>query len=265
MNEFEFGIGERVGIIAGVFHGYKGTILSKESLWANGTPIRNKYNVEVIVEKFGERHIIAKDKNDLVTEKIFDLVNHFSKYVRDNEINPCGADCNCCNCDECNDSDYENNKVAESLGNDKKFDCGDLASKPTCPEIREYYYDPWTGTTVLKWTDGTTTKVRANKDDTPDQHAGFAYAVAKKFFGNGNGAMKEAKWWIEDEPKIREQEEEFCKEYDAEQARKEAKRKADREKRIIKAKALERKREYEARKLAAEKYDVPMEWRGTNE
>lgn len=161
--------------------------------------------------------------------------------------------------------DYKYNKSCESIDNDKKFNLGNLAQSLTYPQIRDYYYDEKTATTVIKWTDGTTTKVKAAKGDTPDQHTGLANAVAKKYFGNGNLFAREAKWWIVDEPKYRKEEEKFCKEYDAEQARKEEKRRKDREKRIIKAKALARKREYEARKLAAEKYDVPMDWRGTNE
>lgn len=188
--------------------------------------------------------------------------------------------CDCCGHDVCEDSDYnedfENeldddeiedyqyNKSCESIDNDKKFNLGNLAQSLTYPQIRDYYYDEKTATTVLKWTDGTTTKVKAAEGDTPDQHTGFANAVAKKYFGNSNIFAREAKWWIVDEPKYRAEEEKFCKEYDTEQARKEEKRRKDREKRIIKAKALARKREYEARKLAAEKYGVPAEWDGEN-
>ena len=191
------------------------------------------------------------------------------------EYNDCSCDCcDCCYHDECedyddddwdDDEDFENNKEAENLDNDKKFNLGNLAVSQTYPQIREYFYDPWTATTVVKWTDNTITKVKAAEGDTPDQHTGLANAVAKKYFGNGNLFAREAKWWIVDEPKARKEEEEFCKNYDAEQAHKAEKRKANRERRIINAKALARKREYEARKLAEKKYGVPAEWGGESD
>ena len=187
--------------------------------------------------------------------------------------------CDCCGHDVCKDSDcnenkdnfeneldddeiedYRHNKEAENLDNNKQFNLGDLATSPTYPEIEDYYYDEKTATTVIKWTDGTTTKVRASADDKPNQYAGFAFAVAKKYFGNGNKSMKEAHWFIDVCPEMDKELDRAFAEYVQDEERKKAKREAKREKRIIKAKALARKREYEARKLAAEKYGVPMDW-----
>ena len=259
MNKFKYG--DRVHINP---LNLDGKVLGWTLKIINGVECTCKYGVETLINNVPH---IAGD----VDEDDLELI----------EYNECSCDCcDCCGREVCEDSDYnenddddffdddedfENNKEAENFNNDKKFNLGNLTQSLTYPQIRDYYYDEKTTTTVVKWTDGTTTKVKAAEGDTPDQHTGFANAVAKKYFGNGNLFAREAKWWIVDEPKYRAEEEKFCKEYDAEQARKEEKRRANREKRIIKAKALARKREYEARKLAAEKYDVPMDWKGTNE
>ena len=254
MNKFKFG--DKVIIKT---MNTEGIILGWEHKIINGIDCGYTYTVKTFIED--DIPIIGTAR-----EKDLDLLTY----------NECSCDCcDCCGREVCEDSDYnenddddffddeedfENNKEAENFNNDKKFNLGNLAQSVTYPQIRDYYYDEKTATTVIKWTDGTTTKVKAAEGDTPDQHTGFANAVAKKYFGNGNLFAREAKWWIVDEPKYRAEEEKFCKEYDTEQARKEEKRKKDRENRIIKAKALARKREYEARKLAAEKYDVPMDW-----
>lgn len=247
MNKFKYG--DRVYIKP---LNLDGEILGWEQKIFNGINCGYKYAVEVFIDRVS---YIAGD----IPEDDLELI----------EYNKCS--CNCCDCcgrevcvcedTDCDDDeDFENNKEAENFNNDKKFNLGNLAQSLTYPQIRDYYYDEKTATTVIKWTDGTTTKVKAAEGDTPNQHTGLANAVAKKFFGNGNLFAREAKWWIVDEPKYRADDEKFWKECDAEQARREEKRRKDREKRIIKAKALARKREYEARKLAAEKYDVPMEW-----
>lgn len=260
MNKFKFG--DKVHIKSG---NLDGKVIGSEQKIVNGIDCGVKYFVDVLI---GDESYIASN----VKENDLELITY----------NECSCDCcDCCGHDVCEDSDYneeeykddfENeldddeiedykyNKSCENIDNDKKFNLGNLAQSLTYPQIRDYYYDEKTATTVIKWTDDTTTKVKAAEGDTPDQHTGFANAVAKKYFGNGNLFAREAKWWIVDEPKYRAMEEEYCKEYDAEQARKEEKRRANREKRIIKAKALARKREYEARKLAAEKYGVPMDW-----
>ena len=255
MNKFKYG--DRVHIKP---LNLDGKVLGWTLKIINGVECTCKYGVETLIK--GVPHIAGDvDEDDL------ELI----------EYNECSCDCcDCCGREVCEDSDYddddwdddddfENNKEAENLDNDKKFNLGNLAVSQTYPQIREYFYDPWTATTVVKWTDNTITKVKAAEGDTPDQHTGLANAVAKKYFGNGNLFAREAKWWIVDEPKARKEEEKFCKNYDAEQARKAEKRKANRERRIINAKALARKREYEARKLAEKKYGVPAEWGGESD
>lgn len=259
MNKFKFG--DKVHIKS---ENLDGKVIGSEQKIVNGIDCGVKYFVDVLIDD--ESYIASNVKeNDL------ELITY----------NECSCDCcDCCGHDVCEDSDYnedfENeldddeiedykyNKSCKNLDNDKKFNIGNLTQSLTYPKIRDYYYDEKTATTVIKWTDGTTTKVKAAEGDTPDQHTGFANAVAKKYFGNRNFFAREAKWWIIDEPKYRADDEKFRKEYDAEQARKEEKRKKDRENRIIKAKALARKREYEARKLSAEKYGVPMDWQDTD-
>ncbi len=160
--------------------------------------------------------------------------------------------------EKCDEKDYEYNKSCESLDNDKKFNLGDLYTSSQ-PEIVDYFYNKEKGTTVLKWSDGTTTKATVQMGDEPDRLTGFAYAVAKKYY-SGNDFFAEADYWLIRKPR---KEMALIKKLkqDAENERKrEEKRKRNRERRVLRAKALDRKREYEARKLAAEKYGVPMEW-----
>ena len=261
MNKFnKFEVGDKVYILNGAIDAI-GTIIGLGYQSVNGKcenvyyHVRFEYKNKIILEasNIPEESLVSADSIDC--ERDFDEWctqfyhknnshdDDFENELDDDEI-----------------EDYKYNKSCESIDNDKKFNLGNLATSLTYPQIRDYYYDEKTATTVVKWTDNTITKVKAAEGDTPDQHTGLANAVAKKYFGNGNLFAREAKWWIVDEPKARKEEEEFCKNYDAEQARLEAKRKANRERRIINAKALARKREYEARKLAAEKYGVPMEW-----
>ena len=120
-------------------------------------------------------------------------------------------------------------------------------------------YNEKKATTVLKWSDGTTTKATVQMGDEPDRLTGFAYAVAKKYYG-GNDFFAEADYWLIKKPRKEKTLIEKLKQ-DAENERKrEEKRKRNRERRVLRAKVLDRKREYEARKLAAEKYGVPMDW-----
>lgn len=270
MNKFKFGDKVKIKTM-----NQEGTILGWEHKVINGIDCGYTYTVKTFIKD--TIPVIGTARESALESIKEDTYIKFKNgsYIKVMPVeDKCSCDC-CCH-DVCEDSDYnkdfENeldddeiedykyNKSCESIGNDKKFNLGNLAQSLTYPQIRDYYYDEKTATTVIKWTDDTITKVKAAEGDTPDQHTGLANAVAKKYFGNGNLFAREAKWWIVDEPKARKEEEEFCKNYDAEQARLEAKRKANRERRIINAKALARKREYEARKLAAEKYDVPMEW-----
>lgn len=262
MNKYKFGDKVYISTID-----MEGKIIGWEYKVINGKVIDVKYSIEIALE---DENVIASN----VPEKDLELL----------EYNECSCDCSlCCGHDTCEDSDYnededdfENeldddeiedyryNKEVESLDNDKKFNLGDLATSPTYPEIKDYYYDEKTATTVIKWFDNTTTKVKASANDTPNQYAGFAFAVAKKYFGNGNKSMKEAHWFIDVCPEMDKELDRAFAEYVQDEERKKVKREAKREKCIIKAKALARKREYEARKLAAEKYGVPMEWNERN-
>ena len=290
MRKAKFKIGDKVHIIAfgddkiwevvrikSVFHCEKWSPMGSDDDTDYFYRIINKDNGSIkALKDVPERHLKLVD-DDIVIK--FKNGSYVKVIPGKNEFS-----CNCCSYDVYKDSDfnenkdnfknesdddeiedYRHNKEAENLDNNKQFNLGNLATSPTYPEIEDYYYDGKTATTVIKWSDNTTTKVKASADDKPNQYAGFAFAVAKKYFGNGNKSMKEAHWFIDVCPEMDKELDRAFAEYVQDEERKKAKREMKREKRIIKAKALARKREYEARKVAAEKYDVPMDWNEDNE
>ena len=126
------------------------------------------------------------------------------------------------------------------------------------PDIANYTYNPSTGETYIKWTDKTETTVVAENPETADQYAGFVAAYAKRAAGNTSHITGLYEKWAIKKPK-RDAEEQAKREAEiAEQNRIKAKRKAKKERYLISKEALKRKREYEAKKLAFEKYGVPM-------
>lgn len=127
------------------------------------------------------------------------------------------------------------------------------------PNIKNYTYNDEIGLTTIEWSDGTKTTVRAEDPAKADQYTGFVTAYAKKAAGNTNNINNLYDEWAIEKPM-----KDFARKINEEQARIEAQKKQERdnkkrEKRLIRREALRLKREYEAKKLAKEKYGVPVD------
>lgn len=57
------------------------------------------------------------------------------------------------------------------------------------PKAKKVYYDETAGVTVVLWTDGTKTIVKAAEGDKHDSYLGYCTALAKKIHGT-NSALK---------------------------------------------------------------------------
>lgn len=131
--------------------------------------------------------------------------------------------------------------------------------KTPMPEIVNYTYDSKTGKTTIKWSDKTETTVVSENPNTADQYTGFVTAIAKKATGNTSHINNLFdKWAIKKPIKDKIAEEKRIVE-EIENKRIADKRRAKREKWLIRRESIRIKREYEARKLANEKYGVPMD------
>lgn len=127
------------------------------------------------------------------------------------------------------------------------------------PEIVNYTYDESTGMTKIKWSDKTETTVYPEIATEPDQHKGFLAAYAKKAAGNTSHINNLYDKWAIKKPIKDKLAEEKRIAQETEEKRIAEKRRAKREKWLIRKEALRIKREYEARKLANEKYGVPLD------
>ena len=127
------------------------------------------------------------------------------------------------------------------------------------PEIVNYTYDKTTGTTKIKWSDKTETTVYTEIGIVPDQFTGFVVAYAKKAAGNTSRINNLFEKWAIKKPIKDKIAEEKRIAQETEEKRIAEKRKIKREKWLIRKEALRIKREYEARKLASEKYGVPLD------
>ena len=127
------------------------------------------------------------------------------------------------------------------------------------PNIKNYTYIDHIGLTTIEWSDGTKTTVRAENPARADQYTGFVTAYAKKAAGNTNNINNLFDEWAIERPK--KERERLCDELIArlEAHEKQERENKKREKRIIRREALRLKREYEAKKLAQEKYGVPVD------
>ena len=126
------------------------------------------------------------------------------------------------------------------------------------PEIVNYTYNSETGMTKIKWSDKTETTVYTEIGTAPDQFTGFVVAYAKKAAGNTSRINNLFEKWAIKKPIKDKIAEEKRIAQETEEKRIAEKRKAKREKWLIRKEAIRIKREYEARKLANEKYGVPM-------
>lgn len=127
-------------------------------------------------------------------------------------------------------------------------------------EIEDYKFNTETGETYIKWADKTETRVRPESDTVPNQYVGFVTAYAKKAAGNTSRINSLFDKWAVKKPIKDEIAEEKRIAEETETKRILEKRKAKREKWLIRKEALRIKREYDAKKLAREKYGVPMEF-----
>ena len=127
------------------------------------------------------------------------------------------------------------------------------------PNIKNYTYIDHIGLTTIEWSDGTKTTVRAENPARADQYTGFVTAYAKKAAGNTNNINKLFDEWAIERPE--KEKKRLCDELIArlEAHEKQERENKKREKRIIRREALRLKREYEAKKLAQEKYGVPVD------
>ena len=146
------------------------------------------------------------------------------------------------------------NRISANL---QKLENGVCCAK-LMPEIVNYTYDKTTGTTKIKWSDKTETTVYTEIGTVPDQFTGFVVAYAKKAAGNTSRINNLFEKWAIKKPIKDKIAEEKRIAQETEEKRIAEKRKAKREKWLIRKEALRIKREYEARKLANEKYGVPM-------
>ena len=126
------------------------------------------------------------------------------------------------------------------------------------PEIVNYTYDKTTGMTKIKWSDKTETTVYTEIGTVPDQFTGFVVAYAKKAAGNTSRINNLFEKWAIKKPIKDKIDEEKRIAQETEEKRIAEKRKVKREKWLIRKEALRIKREYEARKLANEKYGIPL-------
>ena len=127
------------------------------------------------------------------------------------------------------------------------------------PEISNYTYNDKIGLTTIEWCDGTKTIVRAENPDKADQFTGFMTAYAKKAAGNTNRISDLFDEWIIEKPKKEAELKAKKERIIAENKAKEERDRKKREKHLIRREALRIKREYEAKKLAHEKYNIPMD------
>lgn len=127
------------------------------------------------------------------------------------------------------------------------------------PNIKNYTYIDHIGLTTIEWSDGTKTTVRAENPARADQYTGFVTAYAKKAAGNTNNINNLFDEWAIERPE--KEKKRLCDELIArlEAHEKQERENRKREKRIIRREALRLKREYEAKKLAKEKYGVPVD------
>lgn len=129
------------------------------------------------------------------------------------------------------------------------------------PDIINYTYNETTAVTTIEWSDGTKTTVRAENPDTADPHTGFVTAYAKRAAGNNNMINKLYDEWAIKKPAREAKAQIKANAAALEEQRIAKKRKAKKEKYLIRKRAAEINKEYEAKKLACEKYGVPMDYK----
>lgn len=118
--------------------------------------------------------------------------------------------------------------------------------------------------TTLTFDDGSMTSVEAPADKA-DPYMGFYICYAKRMAGNDNTINDVAEHWIEDVPKKKAKEKAEADRREKEEQRIQERDKKRREKKRIRLEAIRRKEQYDAAKLANEKYGVPMDFKNNKE
>lgn len=149
------------------------------------------------------------------------------------------------------------NELNESISKGKSDD--NVKNNMKMPSIVNYTYDEKTGKTFIKWSDNTETTVIAENPEKADRFTGFMTAYAKRAAGNTSYINNLFDKWAIKKPIKDKIAEEKRIAQEAENKRIAEKHRTKREKYIIRKMALQRKREYEAKKLAKEKYGIPMD------
>lgn len=127
------------------------------------------------------------------------------------------------------------------------------------PDIKNYTYNNEIGLTTIEWSDGTKTTTRAENILTADCYTGFVTAYAKKAAGNNNTINNLFDEWVIEKPKKAAELKAKKERMLAENRAKEERNRKKREKSLIRREAIRLKREHEAKKLAFEKYNVPID------
>lgn len=158
---------------------------------------------------------------------------------------------------------YDNDQILvgsmRAIGSIKTNDLSREDFTMKMPNIKNYTYIDHIGLTTIEWSDGTKTTVRAENPAYADQYTGFVTAYAKKAAGNTNNINNLFDEWAIERPE--KEKKRLCDELIArlEAHEKQERENKKREKRLIRREALRLKREYEAKKLAQEKYGVPVD------
>lgn len=132
--------------------------------------------------------------------------------------------------------------------------------RKACYEIVDYKYDAETGETYIRWADKTETTVKPEEGTKPNQYVGFVTAYAKRAAGNTSRINSLFDYWTIKKPIRDKKAKEADEAAKTERKRIAEKRKAKREKWLIRREAIRRKRTYEAAQLAQEKYGVPVDF-----
>lgn len=158
-------------------------------------------------------------------------------------------------------NDYTNRTAYMLKDMAYSFDERGLELVEYMPDIIDYKYNENTAVTTIKWSDGTKTTVHAENPDTADPYTGFVTAYAKKAAGNNNMINKLYDEWAIKKPAREAKAQIKANAAALEEQRIAKKRKAKKEKYLIRKRAAEINKEYEAKKLAHEKYGVPMDFK----
>lgn len=132
--------------------------------------------------------------------------------------------------------------------------------RKVCYEIVDYKYDAETGETYIRWADKTETTVKPEEGTKPNQYVGFVTAYAKRAAGNTSRINSLFDYWTIKKPIRDKKAKEADEAAKTERKRITEKRKAKKEKWLLRREVLRRKRAYEAAQIAQKEYGVPVDF-----